>query len=1044
MTRRQCLPWILALGISVASGLAAQTPVQVKDINTTLTGGTWQWPANATFVEMGGTVYFQVSDGIHGTELWRSDGTETGTRLVRDICPGACSSWIVRLTVHGSTLYFGADDGAHGRELWKSDGTEDGTVLVKELVPGLNGSVPSDMFELGGDLYFTASEQATGRELWTTDGTEAGTVLVQDLSAGPSSSSPRFLGRVDSTVFLSAMDAAHGLELWKLSGPLPVLSLVKDIQPGPGHALFDDGADIPGYGSSAVAGSRLYFVADDGVSGQELWASDGTEAGTVLVKDIKPGAQGSSPYSFVKLGDRILFRADDGIFGFELWRCDGTGDTTERVRDISPGNGHSWPWELTVAGNWVYFGANDGIHGRELWKSDGTEANTTLVKDIQPGSEQGLSPFGAIGFASVGTNLLFFADDGTSGMEPWSCDGTEAGTTLLADLHTGSGSSVFPLYGPTFDLRIVVNGRWYFRAMDAGGDIDVYTSDGTPAGTRQLAEINDQASAFEISFLGWSFSLNPLAEVNSALFFQASDGISGQELWKSDGSEAGTEQIADILPGSLGSEPFEITALGEGALFNAQGNLSQGRELWISDGTEAGTGLLKDLDPANSSSGSWPSSLTRIGAQVFFATDTAGGGLWKSDGTEAGTIRVHAVSVSGLTAVGSTLFYSGSGPDGVELWKTDGSPAGTVQVKNIAPGSSSSYPDRIIRAGNRVFFSADDGTSGRELWVSDGTGPGTFRVKDLAVGGGSGILNTWNYTYFYDWAVVGSRVFFVASDGTTGDELWVSDGTEAGTVLVQDIRPGILSSEIEQLTTTDSFVFFSADDGTHGRELWVSDGTQAGTRMLADLIPGEASSLPGQLAKVGRNLVFAAHTPGHGLEPWITDGSLVGTRRLADIAPGATPSSPQSFTLSGASLYFVATDGETGFELYSVPRESVDGGMDFHTVAPCRLFDTRQIHGALEDGTPKPFPVAGSCGVPESVQALAVNVTVLGATSKGNVLLYRAGIEAPGVSTVNFAAGQIRSNNTLVHLGAGAFEVIANLSDGGQVHLIVDVTGYYE
>lgn len=1035
---------ILPLVLLLSTAALAQTPVQVKDINTTLTGGTWQWPGTADFVEMGGAVYFQVSDGIHGTELWRSDGTAAGTRLVRDICPGACSSWILRMTVHGSTLYFGADDGAHGRELWKSDGTEAGTALVKDLVPGLAASYPNEMFELGGDLYFSASQQETGREIWTTDGTEAGTVLFQDLSPGPASSNPRFLARIGGTAFLSAGDAAHGVELWKLEDLLPGLALVKDIRPGPGQSLYDGWADFPGYKPFAVAGNRLFFAANDGVSGDELWASDGTEAGTVLVKDIKAGADGSFPSSLVELDGRILFRADDGVSGSELWRSDGTGETTERIKDIWPGSSRSWPWELTAVEGVVYFRANDGTHGYELWKSDGTEANTVLVRDIQPGSGHGLSQWGPVGFSRVGTTLVLFADDGINGTEPWRSDGTEAGTLLLADLHLGSGSSMFPQYGPIFDFRIAVGGLLYFRAIDARGSADVYTSDGTPVGTRTLAEINDQASAFEISFLGRSFSLKPMADVNGALFFQASDGISGQELWKSDGSEAGTAQVADILPGPVGSEPSEITALGEGALLNAQGDLSQGRELWISDGTEAGTGLLKDLEPANSSSGGWPSSLTRIGVQVFFATDTAGGGLWKSDGTEAGTVPVHAVAVSGLTAVDGTLFYSGSGPDGGELWKTDGSPAGTVQVKNIAPGSASSYPDRITRVGNRVFFSAEDGSTGREFWVSDGTGPGTFRVKDIAAGGGSGILNTWNDLFFYGWAVAGSRVFFLANDGTTGDELWMSDGTEAGTVLLRDIRPGALSSEIGRLVAVGNLVFFAADDGTHGRELWVSDGTPAGTRMLADLFPGEGSSLPDQFAAVGRNLVFAAHTPDHGLEPWITDGWLVGTRRLADIAPGAVPSSPQSFTLSGESLYFVATDGETGFELYSVPRTSVDGGMDFHTLAPCRLFDTRQIHGALEDGTPKPFAVAGTCGIPESAQALAVNVTVLGSASKGNVLLYRAGIETPGVSTVNFAAGQIRSNNTLVHLGAGAFAAIANFPDGGQVHLIVDVSGYFE
>src|SRR5215218_9330581 len=147
----------LLLPVLFASAALAQPPAMVKDINTTQAGGTWQpWPSGNQFVEMGGMLYFMSSDGIHGTELWRTDGTAAGTRIVKDICPGSCSSWIYRMTVWGSALYFSADDGAHDKELWKSDGTESGTVLVKDLSPGLAGSSPGDFFEAGGSLYFSA------------------------------------------------------------------------------------------------------------------------------------------------------------------------------------------------------------------------------------------------------------------------------------------------------------------------------------------------------------------------------------------------------------------------------------------------------------------------------------------------------------------------------------------------------------------------------------------------------------------------------------------------------------------------------------------------------------------------------------------------------------------------------------------------------------------------------------------------------------------------------------------------------------------------
>ncbi|MEA2560133.1 MAG: hypothetical protein QOH06_1637 [Acidobacteriota bacterium] len=1037
----------LVLPALFAGAALAQPPSLVKDVNTTQTGGTYQWPWSTDFVEMAGAAWFTVTDGIHGTELWKSDGTEAGTHLVRDICPGACASAPRGFIAVGSTLYFAADDGAHGHELWKSDGTVDGTVLVKDLVPGLMGANPFGLFELGGTFYFSALLETTGRELWKSDGTEAGTVLVEDLWPGPGSSSPAPMARLGSVVLFAAEDAL-GRELWSTDGTAAGTALVKDIHAGSGWSLFNDFPTFPGSQTFAVSGGRLFFAADDGTSGNELWVTDGTAAGTSLVEDIFPGTESSFPYSLVDLGGQVLFRADDGPDGAELWISGGTAANTSLVKDIRPA-GASTPWELTVAGPWVYFRANDGVHGSELWRTDGTEANTALVKDINPSSTNFFSFYG---LAAVGSTVVFLANDGATGIEPWRSDGTEAGTVPLADLNPGSGSSNSPFFS---DLRKTIGGLWYFRAFDDEFDVEVYVSDGTPAGTRQLAEINTQTSAFQVEFTGMLFGANPMADLNGTLFFQASDGISGSELWKSDGTVAGTEQVADAFPGPGGSGPFEITPLGSSVLFSAQGSVTQGRELWISDGTEAGTNLLMDLEPTGSTSGGWPWWLTPAGGLVYFTSDIGNGKLWKSDGTPEGTLPVRdaapaSSAVTELTPVGSFLFYSGSGPDGYELWKTDGTEVGTVQVANIAPGTASSNPDRLTRVGSLVFFSADDGSSGRELWVSSGFG--ATRVKDIAPGAGSGIANTLDdQAYRFDhWAAatptaeVRGKLLFPADDGTAGEELWVSDGTAAGTHRLKDVFPGPRSSEIHWLTAVGEWVYFVADDGTHGRELWMSDGTVLGTRLAADLFPGEGSSLPEQLKAMGHNLVFSAHTPDHGREPWVTNGDALGTRRLADLAPGPIPSTPISFTLSGPWLYFAATDAETGFELYSVPQESVDGGASFHTVTPCRLLDTRAGGGPLSGSSPVTFDAAGLCGIPETAQALAVNVTAVDPSIPGSLTLFRAGTGFTGTTTLSFTPGRIRANNATVRLGGGAFSVVVIPELDMSVHLIVDVTGYYE
>jgi ELWxxDGT repeat protein len=134
-----------------------------------------------------GTLFFSASDGNTGNELWKSDGTIGGTVLVRDIRPAAFG--VLRLlpspsaNVNG-TLFFAAIDGTRGYELWKSDGTSTGTVLVKDIRPGLFGSYPYSLTNVGGRLFFIADNGTNGRELWISDGTSTGTVLVKDINQG--------------------------------------------------------------------------------------------------------------------------------------------------------------------------------------------------------------------------------------------------------------------------------------------------------------------------------------------------------------------------------------------------------------------------------------------------------------------------------------------------------------------------------------------------------------------------------------------------------------------------------------------------------------------------------------------------------------------------------------------------------------------------------------------------------------------------------------------------------------------------------------------
>ena len=384
---------------------------------------------------------------------------------------------------------------------------------------------------------------------------------------------------------------------------------MRDINPGAadGVTFFD---------AVAMADGSFLFAADDGVTGVELWRTDGTEVGTVRVKDVNPGAGSSHPSSLTDAGGVVFFAADDGESGVELWRTDGTDAGTTRVRDVNPGARASAPADLIGALGALYFVGDDGTTGRELWRSDGTEAGTVRVADIYSGSPSAFAS-GAF-FAEVAGTLFFRARDGTSGDELWRSDGTEAGTVRVADIRPGADGSA-----PS-NMK-VLGGTLFFVADDGAHGIELWKSDGTQAGTVLAKDVTPGASgSFETFILVDGPQLTP---IGATLFFVATDGTHGFELWKTDGTESGTVVVKDIRPGSLSAAPLGLRYVNGTLLFRANDGTT-GLEPWQSDGTEAGTVMLADLSPRTT--GSSPSQFTVAGNLLFFSADggTNGRELW--------------------------------------------------------------------------------------------------------------------------------------------------------------------------------------------------------------------------------------------------------------------------------------------------------------------------------------------------------------------------------------------------------------------------------
>lgn len=461
----------------------------------------------------------------------------------------------------------------------------------------------------------------------TMTGLGTSTVAAAGLRTFPSA--PSDFVNVAGTLFFTADDGEHGRELWRSDGTRAGTVLVRDIRPG---------ANPSDPSSLTVVGDRLFFVAAGGRRGNGLWRSDGTSAGTVLVKDVEPTPNGLGFASLLGVGRRLFFTLDDGTHGRELWKSDGTRTGTVLVKDINPGSSGSindYPSSFEKVGETLFFAAHDGTHGSELWKSDGTRTGTVQVKDINPGSSPSINPYTPV-LANVGGTLFFTADDATHGEELWKSDGTRAGTVLVDDIRTGECAT----------------GHYYYEPCSS------YSTD--------------------------------LTAVGRTLFFVAVDDTHGRELWRSDGTDAGTVLVKDIIPGS-GSSTLNSLAGAGGTLFFGADDGTRGTELWKSDGTSTGTVLVKDIQPG--ASGSRPSSLVGVGGRLFLV--------------------------------------AGDGTHGRELWRSDGTPAGTVQVKDIKPGARASTPSSLTNVGRRLFFAANDGRHGRELWRSNGTTAGTVQVKDI-------------------------------------------------------------------------------------------------------------------------------------------------------------------------------------------------------------------------------------------------------------------------------------------------------------------------
>jgi len=392
----------------------------------------------------------------------------------------------------------------------------------------------------------------------------------------------------------------------------------------------------------------------------------------------------------------------------------------------------------------------------------------------------------------------------------------------------------------------VIDTILYFPGHSGDWDSELWRSDGTEAGTYEVMDLNPTGRAYPHSF----------ALINDMLFFIADSMNVTKQLFKTDGTEEGTEWIADV--DDAGMENNHMFTASGGLLYYRTYRPTIGVELWVSDGTTEGTRMVKDICE------NWPSyphELTDFNGTLIFAAEDceqSGDALYKTDGTASNTVKIGGDGPLGLRAFGDTLFFSASFDDyGRELARSTGVPGSIEMIDEINPGGGSSNIFHLTQVDTMIFFRAYHVDYGAELFAYNQNTGVVELVKDIWPGSSGSSFPDELISYQ-------GKLIFQGHDGVYGQELWISDGTEEGTKMLKNINveaggPPYGHSYPGKFYEAAGLLFFQADDGENGTELWQTDGTEEGTVMVHNIGHTYNGSDPGGFTEINGYLYFYAY-----------------------------------------------------------------------------------------------------------------------------------------------------------------------------------------
>lgn len=816
-------------------------------------------------------------------ELWITDGTPAGTFLLKDINPNAKSD-IKNIKVVSSKgalkAFFNANNGTVGEELWVTDGTPDGTKLVKDIYQGAWYSSPSDFVQLQDKVLFSALEPTHGRELWITDGTEAGTELVKDIYPGPANSfvanskivvngsgayinlndgsvpnstvliqtggtynSTHSIGSsfsnvgnltlFDGKVYFTTNPTSAGNLFFMSNEPMPTsvsnsftyyswtaenltvsndklfllinnsggqtnLAVIQSpVDTEIAHLIQVTGANIDPFPVNPekrklipLPNGNIYFFTGQTSSVYRLWFSDGTQQGTKNILNLWYG-----DYSYVRTFNNKLFFITNDVQGKHQSYVSDNGSDAILVKGLNLDLNIDNVYPLVQSGDWFYFSAYNSSTGYELYKSNGQ--TNIFIKDIDATYKSNDYNFSKT--VSNSNGLFFAADDGKNGLELWKTDGKQTGTGLFADLNP------YPMPEKT----------------------------------------TVEEDAFE--YYNYSSKFWDLYEFHDQIYIMTSTGV-----WVTDGVNP---------PMQLFSSP-KLKQLGASYKFETANNLvyfSVVNELWQTDGSVEGTVNAGIVDNTRLNDIYYIRGLRAINNKLLFIgySTQYGDEVYQYSGGSISLVKdvIPGQNIFIFSAetevVGNSFYYTKfSSTTGCQLYVTDGTAANTRLLHSFGstgpcPGYLTNFKDSLL------VFSAYDSENGTELWQSDGTEVGTKLVKDIYPGTNSG--SPINYANKIKYAVFEDNVYFLASIQGGIRKLYKSDLTPEGTIPLSDI------GNIYAYTAKGGIYF--ADGGSDSEPVKI-ESNAASKRVLANIVPN-GQSLPQYF--VGYNgLIFMRITLTNG------------------------------------------------------------------------------------------------------------------------------------------------------------------------------------